>query len=272
MENTYIVNGRFYHNLNGWTVSGGVLYSAGDGDDHYGVAVLPTGGSAVQSFGVIGAKSFTLHLSVKCASHLSANEATVVITDGDGNTVKTTSLTNTDGFWTDNNITVGLVEGTTYEITITNVSSPDDVKIDDVWLWYIPVTRAEIATRVSAKLGRLGSDRSLSTTASGDLTEGDFTYAIDAGLRSVGAIDPETDLPDVRWLDGETVKGAIDTVTKEMLSQLALDYAVEVDSTIGAHSESRSQKYAAITKMIGGDSGGGSSSIGGITQRSITYD
>lgn len=272
MEHTYIVNGRFYHNLNGWTVSGGVSYSAGDGDDHYGVAVLPVGETANQAFGVIGAKSFTLHVSVKAVgSDLTAGQATATITDGYGNSVKVTNLTGTADTWTENTITLGLAEGTTYEIEFENVSAAGNVKIDDVWLWYAPVTRADIASRVSAKLGRLGTDRSLSTTPSGSLTEGDFTYAIDAGLRSVGAIDPETDLPDVRWLDGESVKGAIDTIVKEMLSQLALDYAVEVDTTVGAHSESLSQKYSAITGLIGGDSGG-SSAIGGITQRSITYD
>jgi len=273
MEHTYIVNGRFYHNLNGWTVSGGVSYSAGDGDDHYGVIVLPVGGSANQAFGVIGAKSFTLHVSVKAVgADLTAGQATVTITDGYGNTVKVTNLTGTADTWTENTITLGLAEGTTYEIQFDNASAAGNVKLDDVWLWYVPVTRADIASRVYAKLGRLASDRSLSVTPSGALTEGDFTYAIDAGLRSVDAIDPETDLPDVRWLDGENVKGAIDTITKEMLAQLALDYAAEVDTTVGQHSESLSQKTAAISKLIGGDSGGGSSPIGGITQRVITYD
>ncbi len=273
MEHTYIVNGRFYHNLNGWTVSGGVSYSAGDGDDHYGVAVLPTGGETIsQDFGVIGAKSFTLHLSVKAVgASLSGSKATATVTDGNGNTVKTSNLTGTADTWTENTITVGLAEGTTYNLTITNASATGDVKVDDVWLWYVPVTRSDIAARVAAKLGRLASDRSLSTSPSGALTEGDYTYAIDAGLRAVGAIDSETDLPDVRYLDGENVKGAIDTVTKEMLSQLALDYAAEVDITVGPQTERLSQKNAAIAKLIGGDSGG-SSSIGGITQRVITYE
>ena len=43
-DHNALINGKFLHNLNGWTPSAGVTYSAGDGDDNYGVAVLPVGG------------------------------------------------------------------------------------------------------------------------------------------------------------------------------------------------------------------------------------
>lgn len=272
-ENTYLLNGRFLHDLNGWTVSDPtVIYSAGDADEHYGVCVLPTGGYSIsQDFGVIGVKSFSLHVSVKAVgASLSAGKCTLVITDGDGNTVVDVSLSGTADTWTDNDLEYGLAEGTTYTLTITNVSAAGDVKIDDVWLWFVPLTRAEISSRVHAKLGRLATDRSLSTTPSGLLTEGSYTYAIDAGLRTAGAIDPDTGLPDVRWLDEQSIQTALDAVEKQMLEQLQKDYAVEVDTRTGPYQQSLSQKREAIDAMLSGGSGGASSSP--VVERKLNYD
>lgn len=274
MENTFLLNGRFLHNLNGWTVSdSSVVYSAGDSDDHYGVAVLPTGGKTIeQDFSVIGVRAFTLHVSVKSVgAALSAGQATLTITDGDGNTVVSANLAaSVADTWTEQTFTYGLAEGTTYNLKFTNVNATGNVKLDDLWLWFIPLTRAEIATRVHAKLGRLATDRSLSTTLSGALTEGSYTYAIDAGLRSVNAIDLQTGLPDVRYLDENTIQTALSYIEKQMLEQLQKDYAVEVDTSTGPYSQSLSQKQAAITDMLGGGTSGGGSSP--VIMREMTYD
>lgn len=273
-ENTYLLNGRFLHSLNGWTVNDpSVVYSAGDGDDHYGVAVLPTGSKSIeQAFGVIGVRIQTLHISVKAIGvTLTAGKCTLVIEDGEGNTVLTQSLSGTADTWTENTVTIGLAEGTTYTLRITNVNATGDVRIDDLWLWFVPLTRLEMAARIHDKLGRLATDRSLNTTPAGALTEGSYTYAVDAGLRSVGAIDPETGLPDVRWLDEQTVQTALDYIERQMLEKLRTDYAVEVDTSEGPYSQSLSQKREAIEGMLGGAAGGGSS-VGVVVMRELTHD
>jgi hypothetical protein len=262
IERSRIYNGRFLHDLDNWTASD-AAYSAGDGDDHYGVAVLETGGGYVeQDFTVPGYRSFTLHVDVKAVgADLSAGEATITISDGDGNTVTTQNLSGTADTWTENTISLGLAEGTTYTIRITNVSAAGDVKIDDVWLWFVAITRANIAAAAHRKMGRVATDRSYSTTSSGTQTEGDYTDAVDDALRTVGAIDPKTGEPDVRWLDPEQVKGAIDVTLQAMLERAAIDYGVEVDFTIGPHSERLSQKREALEKLAGmGDKGGGAGS------------
>lgn len=258
VERSHLNNGRFENNLDQWTASG-AAYSAGDGDDHYGVAVLSTGGDYIsQTFTVPRVRSYSIHAAVKAiGASLSAGQCTLVITDGNSNTVKTSNLTGTADTWTDNDITAGLVPGTTYTLKITNVSATGDVRIDDVWLWFVPMTRADLATRVDDKLGRLATDRSLSTTASGAKTEGDYTYAVDAGLRSVGAINPETGLPDVRYLDEESLQTALDYITTEMVEQLKLDYAVEVDIRVGQRSENLSQISKALDGLTGGEKKGG---------------
>lgn len=267
-ENNHLTNGRFLHDLDNWTVTG-AAYSAGDGDDHYGVAVLSTGGDVIsQTFSVPKLRQYSLHLAVK--GLLSGSEATAVITDGDGNTVVTQNLSGADGSWTDNDFTIGLAYGTTYTLTITNASAAGDIKIDDVWLWYVPISRANIAARVAAKLARLATERSLSATASGSLTEGNYTYAIDAGLRAYGGISPETGLPDTRYLLPNDVQGVIELVEKEMLEQLENDFAVESDVQVGPRRENRSQIVAALSRKTGTDRDGSGAAT--VVQRKMIYD
>jgi len=269
IEHNLLSNGRFLQGLDVWTASSAV-YSAGDGDDHYGIADVTTGGYIQQSFSVPRVRQYAIHISVKpLTAALTAGKCTLTITDGNGNTVLTQNLTGaTLNAWEENTVNIGLATGTTYTLKITNVAHAYNVHIDDVWIWYVPLTRAEIAARVHAKLARLATDRSLSTTASGTLTEGSYTYAIDAGLRSVGAINPETSLPDTRYLDGESVQTALDFVEREILEQLQRDYAVEVDTRVGQRSESLSQIGKAVGEMAAGGSKGG----GRIVMRKLRHE
>ena len=87
MEASYLANGRFLHDLDSWTADD-ATYSAGDGDEQYGVAVLAVGGSIAQDFSVTGAKLFTVHLAVKATATLTAGQATLAITDGNGNAIQ----------------------------------------------------------------------------------------------------------------------------------------------------------------------------------------
>lgn len=275
-EQNRLGNGRFQHNLNNWTATGNAVYSAGDGDNHYGVAVLPTGGGAIeQTFAVPFARSHSLHIAVKAiGSDLSSNQATAVITNGDGDTVLTQNLSGTADTWTESTYNIGLAPGTTYTLTVTNNSASGDVRIDDIWLWWVPITRANLAAQVHAKLAGLATDASLSTAVNGSLTEGDYTYAIDSGLRSIGAIDPETDTPDTRYLDAALVNAALAAVEREILEQLQRDYAVQVDLKIGPRSEALSQINKALAALTGtgeGQSGGGSQG-GPVIVRRLRYE
>lgn len=270
-ERNHLTNGRFLHDLDNWTASG-AEYSAGDGDDHYGVAVLSTGGDYIeQDFTVDGARTYTVHLSVKAVgSGLSGSQATLRITDGDGNTVLTQNLSGTADTWTENTYTFGLAIGTTYTLRITNSSATGDLKVDDAWIWWVPMTRAAIAARIHAKLARLATQRSLSTSPSGSLTEGDYTYAIDAGLRQIGAINPETDLPDTRYIEANLLDTLLDAVEREILEQLQRDYAVEVDIQVGPRRENLSQIAGTIGKLTGSDQPGGSP--GRVIMRKLRYE
>jgi hypothetical protein len=270
-ERSYVSNGRFLHNLDNWNAFS-ASYSSGDGDDHYGVVVLSTGGGYIsQQFTVSGARAFTIHLSVKAVGAiLTAGQSMLTITDGAGNTVATSNLTGTADTWAEQTVTLGLASGTTYTLKITNVSAAGNVRIDDLWLWYVPLTRAAIATRVNTKLGLLASGRSLSTVASGSLTEGSYTYAIDQGLRSVGAINTLTDEPDVRWLTTASLDTLLEQVEAAILEQLQRDYATMVDITVGQRSENLSQIAKAINTLKG-QAGGSGSGGGRAVSRILKY-
>ena len=271
-ERNHLNNGRFLHDLNNWTASG-AEYSAGDGDDHYGVAVLSTGGDYIeQTFSLPYLRTYTLHLSAKVTGgDLSGSQATARIVDGDGNTVTTQNLSGTEDTWTENTISLGLAPGTTYTVRITNASAAGDLKVDDAWLWFVPITRANLAAAVARKLTRVATDLSYSATPSGGQTEGDYTDAVDDALRSLGAINPETGLPDVRWLDESLVKSAIDAALQAMLERVAIDYSVEVDITLGPHSERLSQKREAAEKLAGMVSGSGGAGSRQITVRKLLH-
>lgn len=252
-EFNHLSNGRFLHGLGSWAASG-AAYSAGDGDDHYGVAVLSTGGGSVeQPFSVPHPRTYTLHLAVKAVGgDLSGSQATASIVDGEGNTVTARDLSGAADTWTENAFAVGLAPGTTYTLRITNAGAAGDVKLDDVWLWHVPISRAALAERIHAKLGRLASERSLSAAASGADTEGDYTAAVDSGLRTVNAIHPGTGLPDARCVEPGMVDTALEAVEREMLEQLYHDYAAEVDVRVGPREEALSQKRESIRERLGG--------------------
>lgn len=257
MERNRLVNGRFYNALDGWTVSG-AAYNAGDGDDHFGVAVLSTGGDFIsQTFAVPLGRLYTLHLAAKSSATLSGSEVQAVITDGNGNQATAENVAITADTWTENNFSVGLVPGTTYTLKIVNNSAGADVKIDDVFIWFIPITRAEIAARVEDRIEKFAADQELSTAVNGTKTEGDYTYSVDAGLRSVNAINPETGAPDVRYLDPEDVEAVIEKAESEILTKLRRSYALMHDITTGPVSQKYSQIGASIDQIKGAGSGNG---------------
>lgn len=270
-ERSRLANGRFLIDLSNWTASDAV-YAASDGDAHYGMAVLsPVGGYVEQEFTVPNARSWTLHIAIKPdTTDLAADDLTLRIVDGAGNTVLTQNAgTVTADVWTEQEYEFGLAPGTTYTLRLSNTRGVGDIKVDDIWLWWVPLTRAELAARVAAKLGRLATERSLSTTPAGSLTEGDYTYAVDSGLRSVGAINPETDEPDVRYLDSSNVDTALDAIESEMLERLQRDYAVDVDTKVGPRDQKLSQRRDAIKDLLGGGKSGGAG--GRVVMRNLRH-
>jgi hypothetical protein len=259
-EHSLIVNGRLFHNLNGWTAVGGAVYSAGNGDSHYGVASLPAGASIAQQIAVEAARLYTLHVATYGGS------ASIALTDSAGNSLPTQIASGVSGAWTENSITVGLAPGTSYTLTISNAGG-STILVDDIWLWWVPKTRSELAAIVSRKLATLASDASLSTTPAGTQTEGSYTDAVDAGLRGVGAIDDETDLPDIRYLTAALLDSCLAQIERAVLEKLQRHYALLVDTKDGPEEQKLSQIAGALKSLASAGSGGGKS--GQVVVRSL---
>ncbi len=73
-EPTYLTNGRFLQDLGGMETNE-AAYAADDGDEHYGVAMLATGGAQSAVVRGPGRASHKVHLSVKAVgSPLSSSQ------------------------------------------------------------------------------------------------------------------------------------------------------------------------------------------------------
>ena len=260
-ERNRLANGRFLHNLDNWTASG-ATYSAGVGDEHYGAAVLSSGGYIEQDFSVPDVRGYTLSVSVQpVGTALTSGDVTVSVTDGDGNSVVSYSLTGDADVWTTNRRTIGLAIGTTYTLKIENAAFSGSVYVDDVWLWYVPISRVRLAMRAHARLGRLASKRGLRFATLGELTEGDYTFAVDEALRELGCINPDTGEVDIRYLETDDTGKATAIVEREMLEFLQRDYAFDVDKQDGETMERLSQRQKAIAEMLKSGAGGNDNKI-----------
>ena len=270
MNFTRLTNGRFEHDLDGWTISG-ASFLGSDGSDHFGMAVLANGDFIEQDFSVVGARLYVIHAVLKSTGEIVASDVTFLISDGDGNTVLTWEpVAPYTDVWVEVERKVGLVRGTTYTLRITN-NQAEDIKVDDVWLWAPALSRRDVAIRVHEKLGALAtSDLTLSYAPDGSKNEGDYSFAIDGGLRQIGAIDPVTQQPEIRAVDISNVDLLIDAVEREMLERVSNEYITKVDLRVGPHSESFSQVGKAIREKIG--EGGGSTPGNRIVMRKLHRD
>lgn len=113
-------------------------------------------------------------------------------------------------------------------------------------------TRANIANITYRALGTLAADAGLSMTATEDLSEGDFTDAIDAGMRAIGAIDADTGDLDASLITNSNVDNLLLFVRRAMLERLQLHYATVTDISIGQREEKLSQIGQALARLLGG--------------------
>ena len=269
MNFNHLINGRFENNADGWTLSDRADYRASDGDDHYGMVELRWNHYMEQQFSIAGARLETIHVALKSSTALSgANAFALRIMDGAGNIVSTYNpdVPYVDQ-WTAVTYDLGLTSGTTYTLRITNIQ-PIPVMVDDVWIWDVAITRRQIAIRTQEKLGGLASsDVTLSYVAEANKPEGDYTYAIDAALRELGAIHPVTQVPDIRVLDRASVVEVIDITGLRMIERIENEYITKVDLSVGPHRESFSQVAQAIRAKVDAEA-----PAERIVERRLTHD
>ena len=269
-DRSHVINGQFRNSADGWTLSGTAAFKHTDGMDHYGVISLPAVDDYIeQQFAVPYTREYLLHFSAKMAStRTGTGDLEIRILDAQDVLVHAVTAISSDGEWWEYENKIGLARGENFKLRVYHVADSNEIVVDDIWLYHVPASRHDVAEWVHNKLGRLASDRSLRFTSDGkQKTEADYTFAVSSGLRQMGAINPETDLPDVRYLLTNQVDLLIDLVEGEMLETLQRDYLAEVDISVGPRKESRSQKAAGIQKLMDGKG----STVGRIVMRKLKH-
>lgn len=253
---THVYNGRFETGSDNWDLYATAGHIFTDGFEQAGCIRLPAQNDYIeQDFTVPRARQYTLHFAVKGVG--------AALGDGDfeARIYQDATLLYTLGpdtvqpdIWEEANFEFGLAPGNTFTLQM-RLTGTTEAMLDDIWLWFIPMSRGEIAAYLADKMGALASDLSLSAAPSANKPEGDYTWAIDTGLRNIGAINPETGKPDIRYVGQESIATALDMIERQLLEGLQRQYSSQVDVRTGPIQESLSQKAAMIGKLVGGGSG-----------------
>lgn len=234
-----IYNGDFATDLNSWTATGAVVHTVGQGNLELGCAYIPAGGSLSQAFSIGIGRMYTLDVAAKVSS---SGSLTVVIGNDGGTLFEQAQVLTTS--WAGYLFEIGLPWGT-HTLTIT---MSDGGWVDDVSVAWVIKSRLELAADVAAKLGVLATGASLSTTPSGANTEGDYTGAVDYGLRMVGAVDG-AGRPDTRYLDADNVIVCLNQIEIAMLTQLQRYWMTKTNYTIGPRTEYLNQVSQALLQL-----------------------
>lgn len=133
-------------------------------------------------------------------------------------------------------------------------------------------TRVILTNMLIARLRSLATQVGLTSAPSAIGPNGDYTPAIDHGLRTVGAVDEYGD-PTVINLIPANINNCVDSAYNAMLVALRSDYALITDTRLGPREEKGSQIAAAINAMLGaGGAGGAGAAAGGrVSTGKLTY-
>jgi len=272
MSGNRISNGGFNGDAANWTLGSSAAFIASQGKKELGAVHLAGAGDFLeQSFTVPVGRDQMIDVWVKSVS--GAGNLSLTITNSAGDTVHTATLSVTASWANALSSRTGLPEGNfTFKLAYSDVAC----YVDDISLAWVIKTRAELAAWVHDLLGNLASDSTdgpgYSTAASGSDTEGDYTEAVDYGLRQVGAVD-ERGEPDVRCLDEDNLDICIDEIQKYMLHKLHRYYALKAtDFTLEGRTERYNQRVKAIENLLGIAVGGRPSASGrGVQTRKLIH-
>lgn len=240
---TLLLNGLFAGNLAYWTGTGGINRTLGY--PRLGCVQLDAGESIEQQVGVSADALYTLHYFYRLATG-------ATLTAGYGSVTQQHTGTPLDA-WREGVLVFALDASENDSVAFNSSGAACYVDTVTLLSWALPVTRLQLATMIAASLRGLATDAALSSTATGDKPEGDYSQAIDEALRSLGAVGLFGD-PDVTRLTARQINDAVEAGRSSMLQFLRSDYALRTDVTLGPRSESLSQIASSIDEMIAGAS------------------
>lgn len=260
-----LLNGDVAQDLQNWTIANGAAFIASQGNNELGAIHLANSGDSVtQQFTIGVGREYMVEVAGKAAS--AAGSVTITIETDAGTAIYTASI-NLSTVWQVWQQRVGLPWG-----TFNLILAYADVAcyLDDISVAWVIKTRAELAKAVHERLGVLATNASVSLLpVSGEGSW--YANAIDAGLRSVRAMDP-AGRPDVRYLNSDNVDACINEIELEALHKLHRYWATKTDYSIGQRTENQSQITAAIDRLIGTAVGGRAATAGrAVAQRRLIH-
>lgn len=241
MRANLLENGHFDGNLDEWAGTGSINRALGY--PRLGCVQLDAGESLSQAESLSADVLYTLHYFYRLA-----DGATLTVSYGD---VEQTHSGAPSDAWREGVLVFALdADGTD---SVTFAASGGVVYVDGVTLVWgaLPLTRAAVAEQVADRLSELASDASLSSTATGDKPEGDYTAAIDEALRAVGAVDGYGS-PDVTQVLLSKTNDLVESAQMAVLQRLRSRYALKTDVSLGPRRESYSQIAKSIDEMLSG--------------------
>jgi hypothetical protein len=249
-----LFNGDFAQDLSQWTAVAAAAFAHNEGNRELGAAYLPSAGSTIsQSFSIGVGRPYMLEIASKGAS-----SGTVRLTIANDNGTVYSWDVPVATAWQVRSQRVGLPWG---DYTLTLAYNGVAVYVDDVSVAWVVKTRLELAQEVAARLGVLATTASMSTDGTDTDAEGDYTGAIDEGLRAVAAVDPAGRV-DVRYLDDGLVIACLDAVELAMLKKLQRYWMTKTDYAIGPRTEHLNQISQALLALTGAAVGGRPASAG----------
>lgn len=253
MVTNLLLNGSFDGNLDRWSGDGTIERS--QGYPRPGCAALAAG-QALESevIGLSEDQLYTLHYFYRLTSGGS-------FTIGYGNTTQTHVGAPFD-VWSEGTFAFALDTGDNSGVRLSAAGGLVYVDTVALLIGGLPCSRYQLATMVAAQLRGLATSAGLLSNASEAGPNGDYTVAIDEGLRAVGAVNRHGD-PDVTQLAPRQINDAVEAAKAAMLQALRADYALKTDVQLGPRRESRSQIAESIDKML---SGGGANNRPAVTR------
>jgi hypothetical protein len=240
-----IYNPRFRSSeLSGWNSEGSPEYVPDDGHAGLGCVRFDGDGDALeQPLRLPEPLTYTISVWAK-----GSGTATLALRNKDDAVAYTTTISGGGAGWTETETAVQL-PAEQFDFRLERASGV--VLVDDVSLAHVPATRAELATLAEDRLSDLATEFSLSTGRDGDLTEGDYTHAISAALRTLGMVNEWQD-PDVRCMDPGDVDRVVKQIEEEMLPVLHNKALLRTESySLGPLTERKStNRYLAMRMGI----------------------
>lgn len=262
-----LYNADFARDLDTWETAGAADHVVNQGYNELGAVSLPTPGSAVeQAFSIGVGRAYLVEAAVCGAS--ADGELSLAIETSDGELVYASTILFSDSAWSWHSERVGLAWGE-YNLRLACVDT--GVYVDDVSIAYVVATRQELARKTADRLGALAAAANYSTGATQYAPEGDYTDAIDEGLRSIGALDP-AGRPDVRYVAPESLTALLGAIELAMLHKLQRHWMTKTTYQIGPRTEYMNQIQASLLALTGGAVGGRPASAGrGIQTRTLHH-